>query len=603
MDAKQRNLKHIFDAQSRYLVPLYQRPYVWQKEKQWEPLWEDLQTLAERYIRKEPFRPHFMGAVVLEQVNVAAGLLDIRLIIDGQQRLTTLQIVIEAASDVCEGLGDVAATYANALRKLTRNDPRDDDPDEIYKVWPTNVDREHFRRVMSAVSPADLRNKYGDQAAPETGFAIADAYVYFHDKIADWLPKGDITALKQRLDALQNALYWGLLLVVIDLDEKDDAQVIFETLNARGTPLLASDLVKNYLLHQAEARGHNLNQLYFKYWEPFDSTHFWRQEVRTGRFKRPHIEVFLQHYLSLLTQDEVPVTSLFNTFRSYLKEHSEIDPVNYLSDLNRYGEIYRQFYHMPADTPEGLFFRRVEALDTTTVFPLLLQVFEQLGTSEKAERRRAILGDLESFLVRRMVCELTTKNYNNLFLGVGKEFAKAPSDQWGATLRSYLLQQTSDIGIWPDDDTFHEKWRKIEAYKRIKPQARLRLILEALELKLRSSPLAEHSGLPNKKLSIEHILPQHGTANYPLPEDTQEAKDVREALIHTLGNLTLVTGSMNSTLSNDPWNKKRKTLNKGTVLLLNAELQAEEEWTETKIKRRGEDLFKLAKKIWPRPVS
>src|SRR5215212_5450175 len=157
MDAKPRSLKDIFDAQCRYMVPLYQRPYVWNRTAQWEPLWEDVLALAERYVRQDSFRPHFMGAVVLDQLNTATGTLDLRQIIDGQQRLTTLQIIIEAAGDVCDKLGPIASNHTHDLQRLTRNDRRSNDPDEMFKVWPTNVDREHFRRVMSAGSPNELR--------------------------------------------------------------------------------------------------------------------------------------------------------------------------------------------------------------------------------------------------------------------------------------------------------------------------------------------------------------------------------------------------------------------------------------------------------------
>lgn len=602
MDAKPRSLKDIFDAQCRYLVPLYQRPYVWNQTAQWEPLWEDVLALAERYVRNDSFRPHFMGAVVLDQLNTATGTLDLRQIIDGQQRLTTLQIVIEAACDVCEGLGPPAANHAHDLRRLTRNDRRSNDPDEAFKVWPTNVDREHFRRVMSAGSPIELLNQYEGVNEQAIGYAIANGYFFFHKKIAEWLATEDQDFLRRKLDALQNALYRGIMVVVIDLDEKDDAQMIFETLNARGTPLLASDLVKNYLLHKAEERGHDLDQLYSEHWELFDKNPFWRWPIRTGRFSRPHIEFFLQNYLTLLTRDEVLVTNLFNTFRQHLKNHSSKDPADYLAELKRYGEIYHQFFNYPLETPEGQFFHRMEMLDTTTVFPLLLHIFDKLGKPEKSKLRRSILTDIESFLVRRMICGLTTKNYNNMFLDAVKLVAEAEPEQFRSILQTYFLSQTSDIGRWPGDEEFQESWRNLEAYRRLKPQMRLRLVLEALELERRRSSLTEEPSLPKTKLSIEHILPRGWMpTHWPLPEDSQECREARAALIHTLGNLTLVTGSLNSTLSNDPWFKKRKTLRKHSVLLLNVDLQEIEDWDETAIKTRSRNLFKLAKKVWPMP--
>jgi hypothetical protein len=604
MDAKPRSLKDVFEVQCRYLVPLYQRPYVWKRVEQWEPLWEDIQALAERYLRNDSSRPHFMGAVVLEQLSNATGTLDIRQIIDGQQRLTTLQIIIEAACDVCDVLGQVASSNARDLRLLTRNIQRDSNPDETFKVWPTNVDREHFRRVMMAGSPEELQQYYDGESTAVVGYAIANGYLFFHQKITEWLKADSEELLKKKLDSLQNALYRGLMVVIIDLDEKDDAQMIFETLNARGTPLLASDLVKNYLLHRAEECGYDLDKLYYQHWEIFDSNHFWREDVRTGRFNRPHIEVFLQHYITLLTRDEVLIASLFNTFRQYIKAHKDIDPAIYLAELNRYGKIYHQFYHYPPETPEGLFFRRVQALDTTTIFPLLLTVFDKLGGPEYAQQRQFILTDLESFLVRRMICEFSTKNYNKFFLEAVKRLKDAEPGQFASILRTHLISQTIDISRWPDDSEFQEAWQKLEAYKRLKPQIRLRMVLEALELQRRTNNRTEDLRLPKKKLSIEHILPRGwAKENWPIAEDTQEAKDARNMLLHTLGNLTLVTGSLNSTLSNDPWSKKSKTLQKYSILLLNSDLQVVEEWNEAAIKNRSKELFTLAKKIWPFPIE
>jgi hypothetical protein len=604
MDAKPRSLKDIFDAQCRYMVPLYQRPYVWTEQDQWEPLWEDIAALADRYYRADPYRPHFMGAVVLEQLNTATGTLDLRQIIDGQQRLTTLQIVIEAACDVCDAYGAIAANNARDLRRLTRNDPRDGDPDEVFKVWPTNVDREHFQLVMSATCPDEVRQHYDGKSNGDVGFAIANGYLFFYNKISEWLAAAGPDQIKKKLDALQNALYRGLLLVVIDLDEKDDAQMIFETLNARGTPLLASDLVKNYLLHRAEDYGHNLDQLYHQHWLYFDSTPFWREKAKTGRMLRPQIELFLQYYVTILTRDEVLVTNLFNTFRQYVKKHPEIDPATYMADLHRYGQLYQQFFTYSPEKPEGLFFRRMQALDITTIMPLLLIVFDKLNKPEHEKQRRSILTDLESFLVRRMVCELGTKNYNNLFLEAVKQFTDCDPAQLGSAIRECLKTQTIDISRWPNDEEFLEAWQKIEAYKRFKPQIRLHMILEALELQRRASNKTEDVSLPKKKLSIEHIMPRGWTEeNWPLPAGIDDAKEARERLIHTLGNLTLVTGSLNSTLSNDPWEKKIVTLNKHSVLLLNADLKSEKNWDETAIKNRSKDLFKLAKNIWPYPAA
>lgn len=603
MDAKPRSLKDVFDAQCRYMVPLFQRPYVWNQQDQWEPLWEDISNLAERYYRADAFRPHFMGAVVLEQLNTATGTLDLRQIIDGQQRLTTLQMVIEAACDVCESLGAIASNHVRDLRRLTRNDPRDGNPDETFKVWPTNVDREQFRLVMSAHSPEEVRNHYDGQFIGEVGYAIANGYFFFYDKIKEWLGT-DQEIIKKKLDALQNALYRGLLVVVIDLDEKDDAQMIFETLNARGTPLLASDLVKNYLLHRAEDRGYDLDKLYDDHWLFFDSSTFWRQKIQTGRLLRPHIELFMQNYITLLTKDEVLVTNIFNTFRQYVKTHPEVDPINYLKDLHRYGLIYQHFYTTSPETREGLFFKRIQTMDNSTVYPLLMVVYDKLAKPEYEPQRLAILSDLESYLVRRMVCELGTKNYNNIFLDAVKKFIDCSPEQLAPSIRGYLQTLTIDISRWPDNEEFFKAWTSCEVYKRFKPQSRLRMVLEALELQRRTSAKTEDMALPKKKMSIEHILPRGWTdENWRLVGDSEEVKEFRNHILHTLGNLTLVTGSLNSSLSNDPWVKKVLTLQKYSVLLLNVDLKSEPEWNEAAIQKRCKKLFDLAKIVWLYPSA
>ena len=133
-------IRQLFQQDRRHVVPLYQRPYVWQEETQWVPLWEDIRSVAERLASQGASRAHFIGAIVLEYVPQHAGALEIRLVIDGQQRLTTIQLLLEAFYDYCGAIG--AEQHHKAIERLVRNDdPMNPDPIERYKVWPTNVDR------------------------------------------------------------------------------------------------------------------------------------------------------------------------------------------------------------------------------------------------------------------------------------------------------------------------------------------------------------------------------------------------------------------------------------------------------------------------------
>ena len=137
MDAHPRTLKVIFEAQTQLAVPLFQRPYVWTQAGQWEALWEDVRSAAERQMKNDVAHPHFMGAVVLEQMSVPTGMLDRRQIIDGQQRLVTLPLLIAAARDVCQIFDGASDQYRQYLEFLTLNRGMVDDPNQVFKVWPT----------------------------------------------------------------------------------------------------------------------------------------------------------------------------------------------------------------------------------------------------------------------------------------------------------------------------------------------------------------------------------------------------------------------------------------------------------------------------------
>jgi hypothetical protein len=282
MDAGTLDLKTIFGQDRRHVVPLYQRPYVWEEKKQWEPLWTDIEAVARRLLAEQPTRAHFLGAIVLEQQPKQTGCLETRLVIDGQQRLTTLQLLLEAFADFCKTAG--AEQHHKALAKLTRNDdPMNEDPVEQFKVWPTTVDQEAFHAIMDCGSPAELRRRYeAEEDASSVDHAIADAYLYFHRRIEDWFSE-DPAAQTARLHALLATLREHIRLVVIDLGKEDDAQLIFETLNARGTPLLPADLVKNHLFHKAQQAGLPIDDLYKSHWKPFDRAHrYWRKAVGRG---------------------------------------------------------------------------------------------------------------------------------------------------------------------------------------------------------------------------------------------------------------------------------------------------------------------------------
>ncbi len=597
MDVNKRNVEQIFDPTSQFQAPLFQRPYVWRQQKNWQPLWESLQELADQRVEGTTPRPKFLGTIVLDQLPTPTGTITKRELIDGQQRLTTLQLALAAIRNLCHERAIAgwakADAYREAFAKLTTNHiPLSDEPDERFKIFPTNSDRPHFRQVMTSDTHETAQNLIA--SAGENDELIPRCYIFFHKKIEDWLGGADEEQFVRRVSALYQCIKDDLTLVVIDLDDRDDAQVIFETLNALGTPLLPADLVKNFLFQLAQAQNQNIDQLYEHFWKSFDSdSGYWRQEVRQGRLNRPRLDLFLQHYLTLMTGEEATATELFQIFRQYVKSSGESAAIH-LARLRDYGDVYRSFENYSPDSPEGIFFYRLDQLDTTTLYPLLMEVVKQ-NQSQQPEKLRSIFKLLESFLVRRMICELTTKNYNRLFTDIVRKLKDNGSFSEDA-IRAQLLESTAEANRFPNDEEFQQSWMKLAAYKKL-IRKRLRMMLEALNSAMHTDRTEDI--YIREKLTIEHLMPQSWRVHWPLPDEVTASE--RDELVHTFGNLTLLTKKLNPAISNSAWNVKRPQILTHSVLKMNHEFYESTTWAEGDITTRTEALFELAVDIWPQP--
>ena len=589
----------VFDPTERLEAPLFQRPYVWDEERNWIPMWDSIQGVADKVVAAQQARPHFLGAIVLDQLETPTGKVHARQIIDGQQRLTTLQLALAALRDLshAEGLDK----YSQAFKRLTDNDaPLSEDPDEIFKVWPTNADRNEYRTIMSAGSLSAVEDlvKESKDGPP----LIAKGYLYFASTFKEWLKTVNHSDPSTRLDALYRTIRDHLHIVVIDLERDDDAQEIFETLNALGTPLLPADLVKNFLFRMAEQKKEDTHKLYRQYWATFDDEKsYWRAETRQGRLKRPRVDLFLHHYLTLKTAQEVNAMQLFSTFRDYVVSNDGQPIAKQMALFRSYSDVYREFEEFPADSREELFFYRLEQLDTTTVFPILLEIFKRYAGADHNDELRQVIVDLESFLVRRAICELTTKNYNRLVVDIIKAVDRNSFS--AAAIRNFLLDQTADTSRWPSDEEFGEAWRWLPIYKRLK-RGRTRMILEALEAGLHTNK-TEIRQVP-RKLTVEHLMPREWEKHWPIvisgDSGSQEDRtELRQGLIETIGNLSLLTKSLNPSVSNGPWSKKRPEILKHSALNLNRTLP--ESWTEESIIARRESLLSVALNIWPHPAK
>ena len=227
METQVRTPQMVFMQPQRLVVPLFQRPYVWNEENQWEPLWNDVVRVAERVLSRptDMHHPHFLGAVVLQQVPKQTGQLQERTIIDGQQRLTTLQLLLHA---LCVQLRSISAMQpAMRIEPLVMNsEPFRTKPEDQFKVWPTNRDRPAFTAVMS--------NDADGEVAVFPGDRIANAHRYLAGQAHDWLTCAGPNAAQSRAAAIETVMRELLQMVIIDLSVEENAQEIFETLNARG---------------------------------------------------------------------------------------------------------------------------------------------------------------------------------------------------------------------------------------------------------------------------------------------------------------------------------------------------------------------------------
>jgi hypothetical protein len=496
--------------------------------------------------------------------------------------------------------------------------------EEVCKRFPARSGREKIDRPLMvqaylffyAMLACHLRGKRFDDPMPDMEFedehTIARAVIRSIEKEnLVQIPFQDEGAHPDKLRLLTSALQSAFQIMRLQLGVEDDPQIIFETLNARGAPLQPSDLIRNFVFLRASRNGEKVDVLYEKYWREFDErvesgasakgAKFWKKEERQGRLKTSRLDLLIYHYVGLRKRESLKVAHIFEEFKTWWE--SEKRDTDY--ELKRIETLAQQF--QVCVTPDqksrfGLFSRRMKLLDTSTQTPLLFHLLEH-HRPDDAEFL-AMVTDLESYFVRRFVCGLTTKNYNRIFLDrlLSEMVSEDKAD--AATLRKKLLELHGDSQRWPDDDAFKQAWSYRQLYEG-RSTRKVRTILEALEFSLRTS---KQEFLPElDSLSVEHVLPQQWKPkDWPLPPENPGAPEARERLLHSIGNLTLVTPGFNSSLSNEAFKKKRPEIAANSSLMLNAyfqRFQDTDSWDEATIVARADSMFDRARAIWPYPKT
>ena len=532
-----------------------------------------------------------------------------------------------------------------------------EDPEiEKFKIWPTKYDRECFQDIVTTGRP-ELREKYpqhfykGRDKIYEyaTTPKLLGAYGYFFERIkhavesddleddfaetpevaekestAEELSseKSDRMVMECRLDALWEALIEEFKVVEITLEEGDDAQVIFETLNDRAETLLAADLVRNNIFHRADARGEQADKLFDRYWQDFEDP-FWGIKEKQGRYKKDRIEFFLANFIAGKVAGEVTLSKLFSEYKAFVKVQTAKPHGGYpsveaeLHDLVAYGKLYRRLLERDGSDPLGHFSKLLHPWDVTTVYPLVLRLWVENEMDE--DEKNACLSILLTFIVRRAICGLTTKNYNKFFLSVLRHLETKGFSRDG--LAMFLNRQSSESARFPADTEFKSAWMASPMYGRRLTPLRVRAVLEAIERERRQK--FQETDQLNKDLSIEHILPSDWKDHWPLPDGERPTSDEtrqamfateenethvgqivrRHRLLNTFGNLTILTKPLNSSVSNGPFSVKREALDKHSLLVMNREITKEKIWGEDQIEARGLKLFEVARDLWPYPET
>ena len=609
--------REMFNGKMHYEIPPFQRPYVWNEEDQWAPLWSDVLRVAERRVlagsvESSPTK-HFLGAVVYESKPPVVGDVTRHLVIDGQQRTTTLQVMIDAVQAIIEERGHVA--LAEDLEELILNKSSlFAGKPERFKLWPSKHDRAAFAQAMD----------------PKPGWTsehrIVAAHDFFSREARTWLsgapdvdgkePPGDEL---QRATVLSGTLQDGLYLVCINLTGYDDSQVIFETLNDRGTPLLKADLIKNWVFQQGAKVHADVESWPETHWVDFDDD-WWRTEITQGRHSRSRIDIFVQYWLTMRIKEEVRTDQVFRAFMEHAKAYfsSDASAEAFLAEFRRDADMYRALAGLPEDSAEGSFYRRViETMELAATSPLLMWLLSE-NHDVPPDQVRVGLNALESWVIRRTLIRMTMKDVNKLMVAILKLLDRAGVEQAGDTIRDFLAAQTADARVWPSDQTMNAELPKLRLYGSVR-QGRLRVVLEAVEKRLRSQ-FNEAVALP-PKLEIEHVMPQSWQTHWnPEPLLNPQQAAARDHRVQTIGNLTLVAKSLNGALSNRPWTDaeasgftkggesglgKRSLLAKFSLLMLSKQFINEhpDSWTDADIAQRSVALTESICQVWSGPPA
>ncbi|QKW07396.1 DUF262 domain-containing protein [Streptomyces sp. NA04227] len=558
----------------QFQVPLYQRTYSW-TEKQLAQLWGDILDQAELVGADSTVSTHFLGSVVLAPSPQNEATFPRWLVVDGQQRLTTLSLALTAIRDhVAKAEPDEAERIDEEylINKRKKGGDR-------LRLLPTQADR-----------PQYAAHVHGGRREQTSGDRVAAAYSFFQRKLLELMETDGTSAPKDVL-RIEQAITSRLTLVTVTAERRDNVHRIFESLNNTGLKLSQADLLRNYLFMRLRARG---EQVYETHWLPLQNS-----------LSNDELEQLMWLQLVLDGDDRVRRQDLYTAQQQRFEggasdgTQTEADIEAYIMELHRRSVHFRKVIR-PEEEAHPLirgYLKRLHDWQAVVTYPALMLILDwrERGEVDDDEAAEA-LSYIESFLVRRTICRVPTNNLNRIFQSVP---AQLPRDVGVATGLHQLL--SAENRFWPDDEELRQKIRTAPFYQYGRPNQR-RLVLQRME---ESYDHPEPVDFASAQLTIEHVMPQSPGDEWMrmLNDDATQgetAEELHSRLQHTLGNLTL-TG-VNSELSNHPFERKQGLLN-GSHLEMNRRIAATDRWGAKEILARADDLADRAIRMWPAPLS
>lgn len=546
MDAKATTLLGFFEENqnNQFVIPIYQRVYSWEKE-QCEQLWDDIIKIG----GNDKMNRHFIGFILyVRDGNTHSSPL---LIIDGQQRLTTITLLLIALRN-----------HSNDEYKRKKI--------ESYLINNNKDGDKKFRLILSESDKDTLlslidKNK---RKPSEPSVKIVENFKLFEKWISENTDK---------LETICKGLE-KLMIVWIALEKgKDDPQLIFESMNSKGIELTQTDLIRNYIIMETEVEKQE--DFYENYWRAMEED-FTQNETLFNRFVR--------HYLTIKTGKIPNIKKVYEAFKDYQqKEGIEIEDL--LKDLQKYCGYFCQIaFKKEANKDLNKALGFLVDLEMDVVYPLLLELYSDYSDGVLFKQDFIpIIALTESYLCRRAVCGLGTNSLNKIFPSFTKKINK---DQYLESIEAHFLSLEKTTGKFPKDSEFRDSFITIDFYHLKKSK----YFLERLENFDTKEPV------DTQKCEIEHIMPQ--TLNPEWQRDLGENFEaIYEKYLHTIGNLTL-TG-YNSVYSNKSFQEKQGMEGgfKDSPLRLNQGLKNLESFGEKEIEKRANDLADWALKIWTYP--